>query len=53
MVRTLLIILLVLLIIGALPAWPHSSSWGYMPSGGLVVLLVVIIVLLARGGPRI
>ncbi len=50
MVRTLLIVFLVLLLIGALPAWPHSSSWGYFPSGGLLVLLVVVLVLASRGG---
>ncbi|MCY2960209.1 MAG: DUF3309 family protein [Planctomycetota bacterium] len=49
MVRTLLIVLLVLLVIGALPAWPHSHSWGYAPSGGLAVLLIVAVVLLSRG----
>ena len=48
MLRTIVIILLVLLILGALPTWPHSTSWGYYPSGGLVILLIVI-VLLARG----
>lgn len=49
MVRTLLIVLLVLLIIGALPAWPYSGGWGYYPSGGLILLLVVILVLASRG----
>jgi hypothetical protein len=47
--RTLLIILLILLLIGALPAWPYSASWGYYPSGGLgLVLLILIIVALVR-----
>ena len=46
---TLLIILLVLLLIGALPTWPHSRSWGYYPSGGLGVILVILIVLLLMG----
>ncbi len=50
MLRTLLIVLLVLLVIGALPAWPHSHSWGYFPSGGLLVLLIVVLVLASRGG---
>jgi hypothetical protein len=46
---TLLMILLVILLIGALPTWPYSSGWGYYPSGGLgVVLLVVLLVLLLR-----
>ena len=46
MLRTLLIVLLVLLILGALPTWPYSTGWGYYPSGGMVILLVVIILLL-------
>jgi hypothetical protein len=45
--RTLLIILLILLLLGALPTWPYSSGWGYYPSGGLgLVLLIVIVVAL-------
>jgi len=50
MLRTLLIILLILLILGALPTWRHSASWGYFPSGGLLIVLIVAIVLLSRGG---
>jgi hypothetical protein len=46
---TILLIVLVLLLIGALPSWPHSRSWGYMPSGGLGLLLVILIVLLLLG----
>ncbi len=47
--RTLLIILLILLLIGALPAWPYSASWGYYPSGGLgLVLLILVVVALVR-----
>jgi Protein of unknown function (DUF3309) len=47
-----LVILLVLLLVGALPTWPHSQAWGYYPSGGLgLVLLIVLIVLILRGGP--
>ena len=47
---TLLIIVLVLLLVGAVPAWPHSSGWGYGPSGalGLVVLVVVVLLLMGR-----
>jgi hypothetical protein len=47
---TILIILLILLLVGALPTWPHSSSWGYYPSGGLglVLLIIIILVLLGR-----
>jgi len=50
MLGTILIIVLILLLIGAFPAWPHSRGWGYWPSGtlGLVVLIVVILVLLGR-----
>jgi hypothetical protein len=47
--RAILIVLLILLLIGALPAWPYSSGWGYYPSGGLgLLLLVVIVVALLR-----
>jgi len=46
---TILLIVLVLLLIGALPSWPHSRSWGYYPSGGLGLVLVIIIVLLLMG----
>jgi hypothetical protein len=49
MARTLLLILLILLLIGALPSWPYSAQWGYYPSGGLgLVLLIVLILLLMR-----
>jgi hypothetical protein len=46
---TLLLIILVLLLIGALPTWPHSRSWGYYPSGGLGLLLIILLVLLLMG----
>jgi uncharacterized protein DUF3309 len=46
---TLLIIVLVLLLIGAVPAWPYSRSWGYYPSGLLGVILLIIILLLLTG----
>jgi Protein of unknown function (DUF3309) len=47
--NTILLILLVLLLIGALPAWPYSSGWGYYPSGGLgLILLIVLLVVLLR-----
>ena len=46
---TILLIVLILLLIGAFPAWPHSRCWGYAPSGGLVLVLIVIIVLLLTG----
>jgi hypothetical protein len=50
MLGTILLIVLILLLIGAFPAWPHSQSWGYMPSGtiGLIVVIVVILVVLGR-----
>ena len=47
--RALLLIIVVLLIIGALPVWPHSVSWGYFPSGGLGTVLVVVLVLVFLG----
>lgn len=43
---TLLLIILILLLIGALPTWPHSASWGYYPSGGVGLILVVLIILI-------
>jgi hypothetical protein len=50
MLGTILIIILILILIGALPTWPHSSGWGYYPSGGigLIVLILIILVLLGR-----
>jgi len=44
-----LLILLVLLLIGALPAWPYSSGWGYYPSGGLGLVVIVLLVLVVAG----
>ncbi len=49
MLRTLLFILLIILLIGALPTWPYSGGWGYYPSGGFGVLLVILIVLIVAG----
>ena len=46
---TILIVILILLLIGALPSWPYSSGWGYYPSGGLGLVLVVVIILLVLG----
>ncbi|HTX14733.1 MAG TPA: DUF3309 family protein [Candidatus Baltobacteraceae bacterium] len=46
MVRTILLIFVVLLLLGSLPAWPYSAHWGYYPSGGLGLLLVVLVVLM-------
>jgi hypothetical protein len=46
---TILLILIILLLIGALPAWPYSGGWGYYPSGGLGLVFVIILVLLVLG----
>ena len=45
MLELLLVIVLLLLLVGALPAWPHSRSWGYYPSGGLGTILLIVLVL--------
>jgi hypothetical protein len=47
---TILLIVLILILVGVIPVWPHSRSWGYMPSGalGLVVLIIVVLLLLGR-----
>jgi hypothetical protein len=49
MLGTVLLIVLILLLLGAIPAWPHSRNWGYYPSGGLGLVLVIIIILLLMG----
>ncbi len=46
---TILLIILILLLIGALPAWPYSSGWGYWPSGGLGLVLLILIILALTG----
>ncbi len=46
---TILLIIVVLLLIGALPSWPYSSGWGYYPSGGLGLVVVIVVVLLLMG----
>jgi hypothetical protein len=46
---TILLIILILLLLGALPTWPYSGSWGYYPSGGLGLVLVIVVVLLVIG----
>lgn len=48
-VLTILLTIVVLMLIGALPAWPHSRSWGYGPSGGVGIVLTILIVLLLLG----
>ncbi len=46
---TILLIVLILLLIGALPTWPHSSAWGYYPSGGLGLVVVILLILILMG----
>jgi hypothetical protein len=46
---TILLIILVILLIGAIPAWPHSRGWGYGPSGGFGLLLIILLVLVLMG----
>jgi hypothetical protein len=45
MMRTILLIILIVLLIGALPAWPYSTGWGYWPGGGLLLLIILILLL--------
>jgi hypothetical protein len=47
--RTILLILLVLLLLGALPTWPYSAGWGYYPSGGVGLILIILIILAVMG----
>jgi hypothetical protein len=49
MLRTVLLIVVVLMLLGSLPAWPYSAGWGYYPSGGLGALLLILIVLVVLG----
>jgi hypothetical protein len=46
---TILLVVLVLLLIGALPTWPYSSGWGYYPSGGLSLVVVIVLILVLMG----
>ena len=46
---TILLVVLILLLLGALPTWPYSREWGYYPSGGLGLILVIVIILLLTG----
>jgi len=48
-IGTILLIILVLVLLGVLPTWPHSRGWGYYPSGGIGLILIIIIVLLLLG----
>jgi hypothetical protein len=49
MLSTVLIIVLILLLIGALPTWPYSSGWGYYPGGGLGLILIIVVILALTG----
>jgi hypothetical protein len=49
MLGTILLIVLILILIGTLPTWPHSSGWGYYPSGGIGLVLIIVIILLLMG----
>lgn len=49
MISTILIVILILLLVGALPTWPHSRSWGIAPSGGLGLVVVILLILLLMG----
>ena len=46
---TILLVILVLMLLGAIPAWPHSRSWGYGPSGGLGLIVVILLILVLTG----
>ena len=46
---TVLLVILILMLIGAIPTWPHSRNWGYGPSGGLGLLVIILIILLLMG----
>lgn len=48
-VGTILLIVLILILIGAIPVWPHSRGWGYGPSGGIGLLVIILVVLLVMG----
>ena len=46
---TILIVILILILVGVLPTWPHSKSWGYYPSGGIGLVLLIVLILLLMG----
>lgn len=48
-ISTILLIIVVLLLIGAIPAWPHSKGWGYAPTGGLGLVLIILLILVLTG----
>jgi len=49
MLTTILLIVLILILIGALPRWPHSAGWGYYPSGGIGLILIILVILILLG----
>ncbi len=49
MLGTILLVVLILMLLGAIPTWPHSKSWGYGPSGGLGLVLIILIILMLLG----
>jgi hypothetical protein len=49
MLGTILLIILILLLVGALPSWPYSAGWGYYPSGGLGLVLIIVLILVLMG----
>jgi len=49
MLGTILLIILILMLIGTIPAWPYSTGWGYYPSGGLGLIVIIVIILLVLG----
>ncbi|MDW7645217.1 MAG: DUF3309 family protein [Desulfuromonadales bacterium] len=49
MIGTIILIVVVLLLVGALPTWPHSRQWGYFPSGGLTLILLILLLLMLTG----
>jgi hypothetical protein len=49
MIGTILLIVLILLLLGTIPTWPHSRSWGYYPSGGVGLVVIIVVVLLVSG----
>lgn len=49
MLRTILLVVLILMLLGAIPTWPHSRDWGYWPSGGLGFVLIIFLILILTG----
>ncbi len=48
-IGTILLVILILMLVGVIPAWPHSRSWGYAPSGGLGLVLIILLILILLG----